>query len=300
MPGLRLASVVCLLITGIVISSYGQVHAGPPAFPPETSSGSVGLQGEISTAPPSQGATISTVSNGQVFTTTPISVAGICKSGLLVKVFVNNVFEGSTVCTNGSYSLQVDLFAGVDDIIAIVYDSLDQAGPASNAISVIYNDAQFLQFGTHVELTSNYAERGAQPNTELDWPIILTGGTGPYAVDVDWGDGSPTTLLSQTNAGTITFSHTYKTAGIYEVIVKATDANGTQAFLQLTAVATGSAQSNNKPGNGQTIVITKVIWWPAAIMLPLFFVVFWIGRRHELFTLRKQLEKSRDAEQKKP
>jgi hypothetical protein len=32
-------------------------------------------------------------------------------------------------------------------------------------------------------------------------------------------------------------------------------------------------------------------------MLPLIFGAFWVGRRHELYSLRKQLEKSRDQEQ---
>src|SRR5262249_11547624 len=85
----------------------GRAVAGPPAFPPEPSSGSIGLQGEISTAPPTRGATITTPSNGATFTTIPITVAGLCPTGLLVKIFANNVFVGSTVCQNGSYSVQV-------------------------------------------------------------------------------------------------------------------------------------------------------------------------------------------------
>jgi hypothetical protein len=273
----------------------GQTFAGNPPFPPESSSGSVGIQGEISTAPPTRGASISTPSNGAVFNSIPITVAGICPSGLLVKIFANNVFVGSTICVNGSYSLQIDLFSGQDDLVAIVYDALDQAGPDSNSVTVTFNDAQFLQFGTHVELNSNYAERGAAPNTELDWPIILSGGTGPYAISVDWGDGSPTTLLSEQNQGTITLTHTYKSSGIYYVIVKATDKNGGEAFLQLVAVSTGASQNNNKSANN-TVVVTKVIWWPALAEVPLLFAMFWIGRRHELFSLRKQLEKTRDEE----
>jgi len=63
-------------------------------------------------------------------------------------------------------------------------------------VSVTYNDALFLQFGTHVSLSSVYAEKGAPPGQELDWPVVLSGGTGPYAVSVDWGDGSPTDLIS--------------------------------------------------------------------------------------------------------
>lgn len=290
---------VGVLVTSLFFGLLGHASAGPQ-FPNETSSGSIGLQGEISTAPPTRGATIATPVNGAVFTSVPITVTGLCPTGLLVKLFANNVFVGSTYCANGSYSVQIDLFSGQDDLVARVYDALDQAGPDSNIVRVTFNDAQFLQFGTHVQLTSDFAERGAPPTTELSWPVILSGGTGPYALSVDWGDGTPTDLSSQSTQGTITLKHTYKTAGIYRVIVKATDKNSGTAFLQLVAVATGSSQSNSKSGSNSVIEV-KVLWWPAVAMLPLVFAAFWVGRRHELYTLRKRLENTRDKEDaKKP
>lgn len=291
---------LCVTIISLVAAvslCTGSAYATSP-FPPETSKGSIGIQGEISTAAPTRGATIATPGNGANFTTIPVSVTGICPTGLLVKVFDNNVFVGSTYCQGGSYSISVDLFSGQNDLVAIVYDALDQAGPDSNTVTVNYTDAQFLTFGTNVQLTSNYAERGAQPNTELDWPVILSGGTSPYAVSIDWGDGSPTTLMSQNDVGTLALAHTYTSAGIYEVIVKAADKNGGEAFLQLVADSTGAAQSNNKPTSSGSTVITKVVWWPAAVLLPLFFAVYWIGRRAELFALRKALDKTRDEEDK--
>ena len=274
----------------------GQAAAGPPAFPPETASGSVGLQGEISTAPPTRGATITTPSNGAVLNSLPVTVAGLCPTGLLVKIFANNVFVGSIFCSSGSYSIPVDLFSGQDQLVARVFDALDQPGPDSNIVNVTFNSAQFLQFGTQVTLTSIYAERGAAPGTELDWPVILSGGTGPYAISVDWGDGSPTDLFSEATVGTIGLKHTYKTSGIYKVIVKATDKNNGEAFLQLVAVATGATQNNNKGNGGNSVIEVKVLWWPAVAMVPLIFAAFWIGRRHELYTLRKQLENTRDKE----
>lgn len=294
---LRQSIMAAVLTLTLAVGLVGEARAASP-FPPEQASGSIGLQGTISTAAPTRGATIATPSNGAIFTSLPITVSGLCPSGLLVKIFANNVFVGSVVCQNGSYSIQVDLFSGQDDLVARVYDALDQAGPDSNTVTVTFNDAQFLQFGTHVTLTSDYAERGSPPGQQLTWPVILSGGTAPYAMSVDWGDGTATDLLSEATQGTITLSHTYKTAGIYKVIVKATDKNGGEAFLQLVAVATGASQSNSKGGNGNAVIETKVLWWPAVAMVPLIFAAFWVGRRHELYTLRKQLEKNRDREGK--
>src|SRR5262249_43880184 len=71
-------------------------------------SGSAGLEGKVQTPPPSTAATIVTPRDGASFSAMPITVAGGCTSDLLVKIFANNVFVGSTMCVNGSYSLQVD------------------------------------------------------------------------------------------------------------------------------------------------------------------------------------------------
>lgn len=268
------------------------------AFPDQTKSGSIGLQGTITASAPTRAATITTPSTGGVFTTVPITVNGTCPAGVLVKIFDNNVFVGSVFCATGSYSLQISLFNGQNDLVARVYDSLDQAGPDSNTVSITFNDAQFIQFGTRPTLSSVYAQRGAPPGQELTWPILLNGGTGPYAISVDWGDGTNSDLFSLTTTGTFTIKHTYKTPGIYRVIVKATDKNGSTAFLQLVGQSTGASQNNNgKDGANSAIIKKEVLWWPALAMFPLIVLSFFVGRRQELYSLRKQLEKSRDKEE---
>jgi hypothetical protein len=261
-------------------------------------SSATGLEGTIAGPPPSTPATISIPGNGQTVTSTPITVSGLCKTDLLVKIFSNNVFVGSTVCTSGSFSLKVDLFSGANDLIARVYDALDQAGPDSNVVRVTFNDAQFAQFGTRVTLTSIYARLGADPGKTLNWPLTLSGGLAPYAVSVDWGDGKPQTLLSKSFADTFDVTHIYDSAGVYNVVVKATDANGVSAFLQLVGVGTGQVSGKTgtgaSGGNGTTTTTTKsqIVLIPLLLIIPLLAVAFWLGRRHELFTIRKRLEEN--------
>jgi hypothetical protein len=262
-------------------------------------SDSVGVEGRISSPPPTQAATITTPSNGQVFTDTPITVAGLCKTGLLVKIFANNVFVGAVTCTNGSYSIKVDLFSGANDLVARVYDNLDQPGPDSKVIRVTFNDANYAQFGTRINLSSNYARRGANPGSQLDWPIILSGGTGPYAISVDWGDGSEPSLTTQEFAGDFTVSHIYASAGIYNVIVKASDKNGGTAYLQLVGIGNGDAKTSVNSGGGTTIInagdsfIERYAWWLAFLVVLLAIISFWLGTRHELSSIRRRLERSR-------
>ncbi len=282
----------CSILVALLCSLYGGIVSAQ-AQVENPQSGSIGIEGKIPSAPPTRGATITTPSNGQTFVRTPITVAGLCPTGLLVKIFANNVFVGSVQCSGGSYSLQIDLFAGQNDLVARVFDAFDQAGPDSNVVTVTFNDSQFNPFGgSLLSLTSSYAQRGSNPSEVLVWPIILSGGTGPYAISVDWGDSKAPDLISQPFTGTIDLKHVYDSAGVYKVIVKATDKNGLTAYLQLVAIANGAITSNvpGKDQAGGPTVITRVLWAPAAASIVLVVISFWLGRRYELAALRKHLE----------
>jgi hypothetical protein len=257
-------------------------------------SGSVGIEGRISSPPPSQGATISIPTNGQSFSTLPVTVSGLCPGDVLVKLFKNNVFAGSTQCTNGSFSLIIDLFNGSNELIARVYDALDQAGPDSNAVNVTYGTPSRAT-PSRVSLTSNFAKRGTNPGQELVWPIILSGGTGPYAISVDWGDGKTPDLISQQFPGTFNIRHVYDNPGIYNIIVKATDKDGGVAFLQLVGVANGplSQTSADAQGDDEQVATPapRILWQPAALMIPLIFSTFWLGKKYQLKLIRKKIER---------
>ena len=265
-----------------------------------TSNGSVGLEGRISAPAPTTPATISFPRDGGVITSQPVTVTGICPNNLLVKMFKNNVFAGSVQCKNGSFSIQVDLFSGVNELIARVYDDLDQAGPDSNIVRVTV-PVTSNNIGAKISLTSSFAKRGANPGDTLSWPITLSGGDGPYAISVDWGDNKTPDIISQAFPGNFNIEHKYENPGIYNIIVRATDKNGAVAFLQLVGVgngpltqSTGSTGSGNGNGAGQDNKTAKppvkILWQPAAISIPLIFSTFYLGRKYELFALRKRLE----------
>ena len=255
--------------------------------------GAIGVQGRLSAPPPTVGATISFPSNGQGFNTLPVTVSGICPNDLLVKIFKNNVFAGSVMCANGSYSLVIDLFNGQNELVARVYDALDQAGPDSNVVTVVYTDSR-SGTASRVSLTSNFAKRGANPSETLVWPIILSGGNGPYAISVDWGDGKTPDLISRPFPGTFDIEHVYDSPGIYNIIVKATDANGGVAFLQLVGVANGALSQDSggqaATDSGAAQAQTTILWQPAALLIPLILFTFWLGKKYELKMLKKRIE----------
>ena len=284
----------CLLALG----SSAPARAITPLPPPPPAPGSYGLEATKLKPPPTHAATVSTPANGASFTDSPITVSGLCTKddngdNLLVEIYDNGVLVGSIDCTTDSFSIQVSLFTGTNELNAIQYDSLGQHSPDSNHITVSYNNASLTAFGTLVTLTSNYARRAANPGDTLTWPMLLAGGTGPYAFSTNWGDGSALDLKSVALAGEVDINHVYKQSGIYHVTVKATDVNGVSAFIQLVAVANGTPAASTGTGSSdkaKTVTITKVLWWPAVICAVLLLPAFWLGRRSELVSLHRKLE----------
>ncbi|MBI5906947.1 hypothetical protein HY857_02725 [Candidatus Saccharibacteria bacterium] len=278
-----------LVVTLVLVIGFAFVSASVSAVTQQ--SGSIGIEGKMPSNPPSQAPTIDIPSNGQGFNSIPITVAGRCTSGLLVEVFRNNVFAGSVTCTNGSYSIKIDLFSGRNDLVARVYDALNQASPDSNVVSVNFDDG-LPNTGPRVSLTTQYAKRGANPNTQLTWPLTLSGGTGPYAISVDWGDKSAPDLISRQTSGDFNIEHTCGPSGIYNVTIKATDARGSTAFLQMVGICNGPIQQS--VGQSPTTVVTKttlspVFWVVVGLFIPILLSSFWLGKQHQLQTIRDRL-----------
>lgn len=252
-------------------------------------SGSVGVQGKVPAPPPSQAATINVPSNGQSFSSLPITVSGFCVNNTTVEIYKNNVFAGSAPCQGGSYRLQIDLFDGRNDLIAREFDELNQAGPDSNTVTVNFS-SPVPSLGPRVLLTSEYSKRGANPGSLLNYPVSLSGGTGPYAISVDWGDKSKTDLFSQQVPGLLNLQHTYAQPGVYNILIRATDANGNAAFLQVVGIGNGPIQKTGSTTSGIiTSEKTKIIWWPIIVLFVMMIIAFFIGRRHQLEAIRRRL-----------
>lgn len=269
--------------------------AQPSRPDPNPSDRGIGMEGRIQQPPPTDAPTISLPANGQSFEEIPITVTGLCTDGLLVRIFKNNVFGGSAMCEGGSYSLQIDLFPGPNELVARQYDDLDQASPESNKVNVTFNiDVPLVpgspdEIAQRITLTTNFARRGVDPGQELAWPMTISGGRGPYAVSIEWGDGKEE-LLTRDAAGTWDIKHVYDQPGVYRIIVKATDANGQSAFIQVVAIANGVPVTTAGLDEAPTVVRTRVMWQPALIIFPLLLSSFWLGKRYQLRRVRYRMK----------
>ncbi len=297
------ATVLIVTVVAVIFVAMANVHIAAALTPlptPDPQPGSYGVEATKKQAPPTRGATITVPGNGASFSASPITVSGICPTDLLVQIYNNNVMVGSVMCKGGSFRLEISLFPGKNELYALVFDDLDQAGPKSNVITVNYTDTRFTAFGQMLTLTSSYGRRSAATGTPLAWPLQLSGGTGPYAFQIDWGDGSEAQLVSQSLAGVLSPRHTYKKAGIYQVNIRVTDANGVSAFLQVIAVSSGVVEATTEDEEPVSVAPkSQILWVPTAVATILLIPTYWLGRRSQLVSLRTKMLKERDAYQDK-
>jgi hypothetical protein len=252
---------------------------------------------------PTQPAIITKPTTGQSFETNPVDVEGTCGAGNLIKVFKNGILAGSVICqSNGRFSLKIDLVVGKNDLTALPYNTLDQEGPAGNTVTVTLNvPPGGFGFSTELILQSVNYYRGIKPGEEVTWPIEIVGGQAPYAVSIDWGDGT-TDLLTRLAPGPFTVKHVYKYPskgymGAYPLIIRATDSAGHSAYLQLTTIVNDPAGKNGAggsgdgsgSGDGDGTLNKLLVIWPLWIVLLLMVISFWLGERREKHIMEKRL-----------
>ena len=146
-------------------------------------------------------------------------------------------------------------------------------------------------------ITGEYLYSTKRVDQTFAFDLGISGGTAPYALTVDWGDGT-TTDITQRNQSALTISHVYKRSGNYVVLVRGVDAADQPAVLQLSAVvvapnelAGGGATSSS---GGLTGGLRQWVWivWPVYILVTLMVVSFWIGEQEGYRQLRLRHRKS--------
>jgi len=273
-----------LIFVGIALT-VRTVNAGTPG----PASGYIGLSGTVPGNAPTEAATITSPTNQEQFSSTPIQVTGSCPTSTLLEVFSNDIFVGSTSCSSsGTYSVNVDLLIGTNVLVVTDYNALDEAGPSSSPVTVYYNVASTSPqaisslnlSGDQLFISTDAVYRGTFPGQQLSVPIEITGGVPPYAINTEWGD-STNQLISRSNDSSFNVSHTYNKPGTYQLSIQATDSANHAAYLTVAVIVNGQAavSSSLTPTNSSKNQI--LILWPLYAMVATTVVSFWLGERRE-------------------
>jgi hypothetical protein len=283
----------------------------------------VHVTAKVSAALPTGPATILSPTDGDRFKDVPITVSGTCPTDTYVNIYRNNFFSGTAMCTtDGNFALDIDLFPGANKLEAKVFNITDDEGPQSAPITVYYDvPEQPIQqpsstgetpaiptptptvsttqpSGSNVEpfsIKSDFAYRGYRVGQNVEMVFEASGGEPPYALNVEWGDGT-NTVVSQEEAGKITVNHQYKKAGnrtnsSFVIKISGSDSKGRYSYLQLFLIVhpsgvTGFVANTLPPGPHIKSSWLKFIW-PAYGVVILMAVSFWLGEREELIDLKR-------------
>lgn len=283
-----------LLIVGFLLTVYTA-----SAVSPGPQSGSIGMSGTVPGKAPSVAATIDSPRSGARFSTTPVTVSGTCPKLTLVQLYKNDIFAGSIPCRDdGAYSLDIDLLIGQNKLVARVYDSLNQAGPDSNIVTVFYDAVApqsgpltSLDFGgAQMLLNTDAVFRGTFPKQTLSVPIDILGGTPPYAINVQWGDTTNKIVPRKNNLG-FTVEHEYSKQGTYQISIQGSDANGRVAFLTVAAIVNGQpaiAATESGPTVSTSVMNRLLMLWPLYTSIVAIALSFWLGERREKHILMQR------------
>jgi hypothetical protein len=300
-------TILILLCTGVfivgwtyqVIAANFTVNADVPALPLE------------------EGATITYPQDGATITTTPITVSGLCPDGSYIKLYDNGLFSGVDWCSpSGAFQIETDLFNGKNTLLAEDFNVTDEQGPVTPSVSVTYQPATGSR-GSSIAanpappllLTSDFHYQTFLVGSNFTWPIGIQGGTPPYDVTTDWGDGQ-TSTATYAKAMVFQITHQYKGQGYYVIKVYATDSGGDQRLLQLATLvklpgAVGVISTTNHGSTAgsakQNPLITFFagtggwLWlaWPSFIIVLLMMLSFWLGERQEYQDLLRKRRSAR-------
>jgi hypothetical protein len=259
---------------------------------------------------PTDPAIITSPQDQDRFTDPSITVLGSCPNDSYVKVFQNNQLVGISPCTGLQFSVTTTLTSGTNELRAQVYNLTDDAGPTSPSITVYYDapqpptpetpttPSQPSQPATPTQPSAPQPEQPAadgltivlehyryqrlKPNESWQWNIAVRGGEKPYKVTLDWRDGT-VQPLERNDENFFAIAHAYATNGSYLPLIRATDAAGNTASLQLYAdvhsdpVTIPHAQTTMSPW----------VLWALYVGLSLVIAQFWIWevrawhRRHK-------------------
>ena len=253
-----------------------------------------------------------------------ITVGGTCPDHSYVTLMNNSHLVGSMQCQpNGSWQISMTLRRGSNLLSVQAYNLTDDAGPTTPPITVTYQPPYTAPTPSNTSSQSASAPSAKPVNDNApvigftfsfkayaahemtDWPLTLAGGTPPYAIKVDWGDGAGN-LQSLAAPGEFHLQHAYSKPATgrvgYPILITVADAAGQTTSLQLTVlvVPTGIAAAN-KPNAGQSsgwpqIQIDPQHFWqyaaPAYGMIVVALSTFWLGERYAMQQIAVQTVKA--------
>ncbi|MFZ2544851.1 MAG: hypothetical protein WAW80_02655 [Candidatus Saccharimonadales bacterium] len=233
---LMLAPIIMMALVGQLATAVDyQVTAVVPAVMPDGA--------PVITSPKDN----SSINSGQV------QITGTCPTSqplVIIAIYDNDVLAGSGQCmADGTFSVSITLYVGNNTIVAIMHTMTGQIGAKSTIININRVSSIHQSFGIPLRIIGSDVFLQISADGGVVWRGQVVGGVAPYALKIDWGDGT-TDSYEITDQAEQMFPHTYKDRQFYKVIISVVDANGDAQSIQTTAGSLAepilSVGSNNR------------------------------------------------------
>lgn len=234
----------------------------------EASAASYDVNASVPFAAPTQAAVFTSGLDGATVTNAELVLTGACElrnPNTSVSIWRGGIVLGSAPC-NGSFSVSVVLQEGSNTLIARSASVSNNYGPDSTPISVTLQLPPTPtpnvppQPGTPITPTPETINAGAesallvspsQPysvmNTEneIAMDIVVSGGRGPYTIQINWGDGVQETKVVE-QLGLHRFTHVYSKPGTYTVKGAIRDVLGAVTTFTYAVVSERTVTEENR------------------------------------------------------
>jgi hypothetical protein len=233
-------------------------------FPHSAAAQSYQVNASIDFPAPTQASTIDAALDNSTVAQALFTIRGDCETTApftVVSIWRNGIPIGSTICQSaGKYSLDILLTPGLNTLASRSASVSKLYGPDSIPISVtlelpaqtvtLTNSSQSLpepeqqrldtlNQGAARELIAHTNEPSSTLSTSntITLSVTVGGGTQPYIISLNWGDGSTETRTVDL-PGTYSFEHTYEQPAAYSVRGQVTDVLGATTEFQYAVVST--------------------------------------------------------------
>ncbi len=312
------ANVMFLLCVGVLLVDLTTAVAA----------GSITITGTVNAPPLVQGAIITRPTDGDTLATSPVEVDGTCPTNSYVILVRNGETGGVAWCTNNTFTVETGLYPGTNVLQAQDYNITDNAGPSTPSITVNYvpptspattipatsgsssnpnavSPLNSVSSAVPLLLTTNFSFSAVTIDSRFSTTISLDGGTPPYRVTINWGDGNTQQMTFNSDPAFV-ISHVYTKHGYFPITLAAVDSNGSEQYLQAaafirlpaaTSFLTGPNSKVAKPNIISRIATNSKDWllviWPSYFVVILMVFCFWLGEKEIYLKVANRFKRRR-------
>ena len=313
----HLSLFIILLIIGLFLyASGGYARA-------IMQNGAVGVSLTVMGEPPKSGAIITSPKNEDKFIDSRIiSVVGVCEKKTIVVISNNQSIVGSAICTEaGNFDLNISLQYGDNILSALNYDNLNQTGPVTPSIKVFLvkenmsakqelndpvitpilptnpsiipslsavdcsqYDAGELPIGGTPNVAVVCIPRNSLLKIDQVMGVLVWGGSPPYALMVDWNNGSLPTILSVSVPGYKKVTFNYAVPKTYKISLNLKDHLENEAIVETAIQVIDQGVDKNISVTSSANIVAELInsgWLETPVPFYLLALAltlgFWLG-----------------------